>query len=85
MHLHGRLKDVILDYGPVQEFWCISFERYNGNLGKQPTNNRAIEPQLLQQFLLDNFSVHITSLMSLVKILSLWTSVTSRDQELVDQ
>ena len=56
MHLHGHLKDVILDYGPVQEFWCFSFERYNGILGKQPTNNRSIEPQLLRQFLLDNFS-----------------------------
>ena len=56
MHLHGHLKNVILDYGPLQEFWCFSFERYNGILGKQPTNNRAIEPQLLQQFLLDNFS-----------------------------
>ena len=56
MHLHGHLKDVSLNYGPVQEFWCFSFERYNGILGKQPTNNCAIEPQLLQQFLLDNFS-----------------------------
>ena len=56
MHLHGHIKEVIQDYGPVQEFWCFSFERYNGILGKQPTNNRAIEPQLLQQFLLDNFS-----------------------------
>ena len=56
MHLHGHLRDVILDYGPVQEFWCFSFERYNGILGKQPTNNRAIEPQLLHQFLFDNLS-----------------------------
>ena len=56
MHLHGHIKEVIQDYGPVQEFWCFSFERYNGILGKQPTNNRAIEPQLLRQFLLDNFS-----------------------------
>ena len=56
MHLHGHLRDVILDYGPIQEYWCFSFERYNGILGKQPTNNRAIEPQLLQQFLIDNYS-----------------------------
>ena len=56
MHLHGHIKDVIKDYGPVQEFWCFSFERCNGILGKQPTNNRAIEPQLLRQFLFDNFS-----------------------------
>ena len=56
MHLHGHLRDVILDYGPIQEFWCYSFERFNGILGNQPTNNRAIEPQLLKQFLLDSDS-----------------------------
>lgn len=53
MHLHGHLKDVILDFGPVQEFWAFSFERYNGILGKQPTNNRIIEPQLMNCFLRD--------------------------------
>ena len=26
MHLHRQLKDVILYSGPVQEFWCFSFE-----------------------------------------------------------
>ena len=39
MHLHCHLKDIILDFGPVQEFWLFSFERYNGILGNQPTNN----------------------------------------------
>lgn len=53
MHLHGHLKDVLLDYGPIQEFWLFSFERYNGILGKQPTNNREIESQLMQRFLRD--------------------------------
>ena len=41
MHMHGHLKEVVLDYGPVQEFWLFSFERYNGILSKQPTNNRV--------------------------------------------
>ena len=54
MHLHAHLKEMILDYGPSQELWLFSFERYNGLLGKQPTNNRAIEPQLMQTFLRDN-------------------------------
>ena len=54
MHLHSHLKDVLLDFGPIQEFWLFSFERYNGVLGKQPTNNRAIEPQLMHTFLRDN-------------------------------
>ena len=44
----------MLDYGPVQEFWLFSFERYNGILGKQPTNNRVIESQLIERFLRDN-------------------------------
>ena len=54
MHLHGHLKEIMLDYGPMQEFWLFSFERYNGILGKQPTNNRLIEAQLMHRFLRDN-------------------------------
>ena len=50
MHLHGHIKEMLLDYGPSQELWLFSFERYNGFLGKQPTNNRAIEPQLMRRF-----------------------------------
>ena len=53
MHLHGHLKDAFLDYGPAQEIWLFSFERYNG---KMPTNNRSIESQLMQRFLRDNYA-----------------------------
>jgi len=60
MHMHGHLKEVILDYGPIQEFWLFSFERYNGILGKQPSNNRLIEPQLMSRFLNDNFAHSFT-------------------------
>lgn len=56
MHMHGHLKEILLDYGPVQEFWCFSFKRFNGILGNQPNNNRTIEPQLLQRFLRDRFA-----------------------------
>ena len=48
MHLH--LKDMILDYGPVK----VSYERYNGILEQQPTNNRSIEIQLMSRFICDN-------------------------------
>ena len=58
--LHGHLKDVILDFGPMQEFWLFSFERYNGVLGKQPSNNRSIEPQLMHRFLRDNLASCLT-------------------------
>ena len=56
MHMHGHLKEVLVDFGPVFEFWLFSFERYNGILGSQPNSNRLIEPQLLCRFLRDNFS-----------------------------
>ena len=32
MHLHGHLKECVLDYGPIYNFWCFSFERFNGTL-----------------------------------------------------
>ena len=51
MHMHLHLRDCLLDYGPVYAFWCIAFERYNGILGAYPTNNRAIEPQIMRKFL----------------------------------
>lgn len=54
MHMHGHLKEVIVSYGPVQEFWLFSFERYNGILGKQPSNNREIESQIMGRFLKDS-------------------------------
>ena len=56
MHMHGHLKDILEDFGPVYAFWCFSFERYNGILGSQPNNNRNIEPQLMSRFLRDNFA-----------------------------
>ena len=56
MHMHGHLKEVLLDYGPMEEFWLFSFERYNGVLGRQPTNCRAVETQLMNRFLKDNWA-----------------------------
>ena len=57
MHMHVHLKEVIKDYGPVQEFWLFSFERCNIILGKQPSNNKNIEPQSVQWVL--NYNVAI--------------------------
>lgn len=56
MHMHCHLREVLLDYGPVYSFWCFSYERYNGILGNQPSNNKEIESQLMQRFLVDNFA-----------------------------
>lgn len=54
MHLHCHLKDVILDYGPVYAFWLFSYERFNGILQHQPTNNHCLEIQVMRRFLQDN-------------------------------
>ena len=51
MHLHGHLRECLIDFGPLHGFWCFSFERYNGILGAYPTNNRAIEIQLMRKFI----------------------------------
>ena len=53
MHMHLHLKDSIVDYGPVYAFWLFSYERYNGILGAVPTNNRAVETQLMKRFVCD--------------------------------
>ena len=47
IHLHAHLVDCIRDFGPMSSFWLFSFERYNGLLGNEPTNNRSIELQLI--------------------------------------
>lgn len=53
MHMHRHIKECVLDFGPVYNFWLYAFERYNGLLGSQLTNNRATEPQ---RFLFDNLA-----------------------------
>ena len=52
MHLHLHLKECLNDYGPLYSFWCYAFERYNGMLGRFPTNQKVIEPQLMRKCLL---------------------------------
>ena len=46
-----HLKECILDYGPLHEFWLFPFERLNGVLGQFPNNNKSIEVQLLKRFM----------------------------------
>lgn len=60
MHMHCHYKQMLLDYGPVYSFWCFSYERYNGMLGAQPTNNKNIETQLMKPFLQDNLAFSFT-------------------------
>ena len=55
MHLHGHLKECVLDYGPIYHFWCFGFERFNGILSSFKTNNRCIEIQLMRKLFSDHF------------------------------
>ena len=55
MHLHCHLKEILIDHGPVSNFWCFSFERFNGILGSAPTNKRSVELQLMRRFQLSRF------------------------------
>lgn len=50
MHMICHLKECILDYGPMHEFWLFPFERFNGSLGNLPNNNKSIEVQLMKRF-----------------------------------
>lgn len=50
MHYALHLKECILDYGSVYGFWCFSFERYNGTLGKYHTNNHSLTIQIMRKF-----------------------------------
>lgn len=61
MHLHGHIKECLLDYGPVYATWLFSFERYNGLLGSYPTNKRNVEKQLMKHFLLHDAHEHVSN------------------------
>ena len=61
IHLHAHLVDCIRDYGPMSSFWLFSFERFNGILGDELTNNRSIEVQLMDRFMQDNAHLQLLS------------------------
>lgn len=61
IHLHGHLTSCIEDYGPMSCFWLFAFERFNGILGNEPSNNRAIEVQLMSRFMKDNLHFQLLS------------------------
>ena len=59
IHLHAHLVECVRDYGPMSSFWLFAFERFNGLLGDEPTNNRSIELQLMHRFLQDNANLSL--------------------------
>ena len=54
--MHAHLKACIEDYGPIHSFWVFAFERYNGIL---ESNNRCIEPQMMQRFMHDILTLSV--------------------------
>ena len=59
MHMHCHLASCIREFGPAHSFWLFPFERYNGILEGQPTNNRSIELQLMRRFQNDTLHLHL--------------------------
>ena len=59
MHMHCHLASCIREFGPAHSFCLFPFERYNGILEGQPTNNRAIELQLMRRFQKDTMHLHL--------------------------
>ena len=59
MHMHCHMASCIREFGPAHSFWLFPFERYNGILEGQPTNNRSIELQLMHRFQRDNMHLHL--------------------------
>ena len=55
MHLHRHLKECVIDCGPVHEFWCFRFERFNGILGAMQVNGRSVQIQLIRKLLAGRF------------------------------
>lgn len=52
MHMHGHIKDTVLDFGSVYSFWLFSFERYNGMLSQTETNRKpGLEQTIACSFL----------------------------------
>lgn len=60
MHMMCHLKECVLDYGPLHEFWLFPYERFNGILGHLPNNNKSIEIQLIKRFMNDQYLSTVT-------------------------
>ena len=59
MHLHCHLKESLLDYGLVHNFWLFPYERYNGILENYPSSHHVFE--IMQSFVKE-FQLYSSSL-----------------------
>lgn len=58
MHMHCHLASCLHEFCPLHSFGLLPFERYNGILEGQLTNNRSIEIQLMRRFQNDGITMH---------------------------
>lgn len=49
-HLSYHLKECLLRFGPVRAWWAYPFERYNGIIARQNSNNKSGKQTLLIAF-----------------------------------
>ena len=49
MNMAFHLKDCIKDYDSVYGFWCFTFERFHGILGKFHTNKNGVSLQVMRE------------------------------------
>ena len=61
IHMHCHIVSCMRDFGPMYSFWLFPFERYNGILGSQPTNNHSVEVQLMRRFHKDNMHLQLAT------------------------
>lgn len=59
--MHCHLVSCMRDFGLMYSFWLFPFKRYNGILGKQPTNNRSVELQFMRRFHKDNACIQLAT------------------------
>ena len=53
-HMSLHLKECIEDFGGVYTTWLFAFERFNGQLGDNKTNNKGIEITLMRNIISDS-------------------------------
>lgn len=78
-HMHGHLKDTILDFGGVYSVWTMAAERLHGVLGQINTNHHDMEVQLMRHM------VELQRLMRLPSRPDCLLQLSSEARDIVDQ
>ena len=74
-HMALHIPDTIRDYGPVCNFWCFPYERFNGVLGEYVHSTTSPEVQMFRKFMSDQ-----TSALEAGRVAALLTSLDLGDK-----